>query len=130
MRYGLASLLLLVTIAAIAFAFVPRTSPVVTSLRRDLDIPTHFPMWVLDESKPDRAIAIVGRDGNFKLFAAYRGWWDDSRRNDWVIPFAVGSGAPSGVPEAIFEDSVEFDHFPTDTEIASFCKAYRIEGFP
>ena len=127
MRYGLLTLLGCVAVAAIVFAVLPRESAIVPALRRDLKIPSRYPIWILDESKPDRVVAVTDRDQRYTLFAAYRGW---ARKGEWVIPFAVGSGAPHDEPEDVIEDSVGFDHFPTDEEIALFCSEYRIDGYP
>ncbi|MEM6471709.1 MAG: hypothetical protein AAF802_19265 [Planctomycetota bacterium] len=128
MRYRLLTLIFFVTVTAIVFALIPREPAVVPSLRRDLKIPSRNPIWVLDQSMPNRVVAVTERENRYTLFVAFRGWWDDVRRDEWVIPFVVGSGAPPGQPEAVFEDSVDFDHFPTTDEIARFRREYGIDG--
>jgi hypothetical protein len=125
-RYWLLTLISVVTLAAVVFAVLPRDAAVIGELRQDLKIADHHPITILERTDSDGILAVVEQNNTFKLFVCYRDFWGSGHANVWEIPFVVGSGAPPGEPEAIWEYSQEFDHFPTGGEIARFRHEYGL----
>ncbi len=125
-RYRLLTLISVVTFAAVVFAVLPRNAAVIGELRQDLKIADRHPITILDRTDSDGILAVVEQNKTFKLFVCYRDFWGSGSADVWEIPFVVGSGAPPGEPEAVWEHSWELDHFPTDKEIARFRQEYGL----
>ena len=125
-RYRLLTLVALVTLAAVVFAVLRRDAVDIGELRQDLMIADRHRISILDSIDSDGILAVVEQNKTFKLFVCYRDFWGSGNSEAWEIPFVVGSGAPPGEPEAVWEYSQEFDHFPTDAEITGFRQEYGL----
>ncbi|PHQ33214.1 hypothetical protein CEE69_20950 [Rhodopirellula bahusiensis] len=116
-RYRLIILLVVASIAAICFAWLPPTA-ISVELRRDLKIPSRCSLWVLENDESVRALGVFHDDDSYILFAAHKGWY--SSGDSWTIPVVVASGASEDQPEDVIEDRLALDHFPTKLEIQRF----------
>jgi hypothetical protein len=113
-------------LAAVVFAVLPRDAALIAELRQDLKIADRDRLTILDRTDSDGILAVVEQNKTFKLFVCYRDFWGSGNADVWEIPFVVGSGAPPGEPEAVWEYSQEFDHLPSDGEIARFRQEYGL----
>ncbi len=129
LRFRRSTLICIVLVGAIAFALFPRNGRLIGELRHDLEIADQHPITILDRVRPDCVLAVVEKEGVFKLFVCYRDFWDGGNSDQWEIPFVVGSGAPPGMPEATIEYSQEFDHFPTASEISHFRREHWLTKY-
>ena len=124
-RFRLRSLIIVITAVAILCGVIAlRKRALVSQLRHDLEIPAENQVTIIDRAKAHRVIGVIQGKQGYKLFVCYRGSYDGE--SAWVIPVIVGSGAPPGEPEAIFEYSQELDHFPTELEVSKFRKDYGL----